>query len=561
MTAQHSIRWILRFALALPTLGAAAPEHLAPLEAKETAKGLLVEWDSKGADFIDLFQEGDDGGWKPLLTATPVRMFLAPAGSPPRFATGNPRMWKFRTVRQDAGWGATALALDAEGNPMICYQKADGSGIALATRRGLRWEVEDVSDGIPRTLHMVVLPNGNPLIAYTTGREGLQCAERKEGGVWLIENIAKGSSHSLAISPGGEPAVTYEGERGVGQTSVLAMAERKGGKWISETVVALSKGVLGGGSLAYGSNDEPGIAYTRSEPREGKPLGVNVLHLIEQKDGIWRDHIVAEDASFQSLAYGAGERAGIAFVAGDGGVGYMGRNNGNWEMSSIDPGRCLAPPSLAFGADDRIHILYQESSDWEKPRLRYASHDGIAWNTQTLWTDTAGLGLSLLADEAGNPVFSFLDEDCELLRYGALMGYQEDATKDDRPIKPVAPHKELEMQGENLKPVLENLLGEWERPEPGKPTEYKILSLGAEGGFTYGMRSPLTYLLQQGIMNIRGSFVFADGTIKAEWKKEGNPLAVFDEEKMEIEVVAVTANQLELLFHPGRTSVVFRRGR
>lgn len=557
---QYSFRRIVLIALALPTLGVAAPEHLAPFEAKETAKGVHVEWDSMGADFIDLFQEGNDGGWKPVLTATPAQMFLAPAGSSIRFATGNPRMWKFRTVRRDAGWGATALAIDAEGKPMICYQKADGSGITLATRRGLRWEVEDIAVGIPRTMQMVVMPNGNPLIVITEG-DGVLCAERSEGGEWVLDKIAKGSAYSLAISPGGEPTVTYGGERGEGQTAVLAMAQRKDGKWISESVLALGKGIIGCATLAYSSNGEPGIAYTRTEPREGKPLGVNPLHLIEQKNGIWKDQKVADDGTYPCLAYGAGERCGIAFLAGDGGVGYLGRNGEIWALNSIDPGRCMSPPSLAFGASNRIHILYQESTDLEKPRLRYASHDGMDWHTQTLWTDTSGVGLSLQSDMAGNPVFSFLDEDGEQLRYGALMEYREDVTKDDRPIKPIAPYKELEMQGEILKPVIENLLGDWERPEPGKPTEYKVLSLDAKGGFAIGMRSPLTYLLEPGMMNLRGSFVFSGGTIKAEWKKEGNQLAVFDEEKMEIEVVSVTANQLELRFHPGRPSEVFRRGK
>jgi len=558
MTLQNFRTVFAAYCLTVASLAAEQADRLQTFEGIKADGGIGVKWDKAGADVVDVFRRKESGEWSQLLVATSLEEAKGLDGDELRFATGNPLMWQFRSVAKGLPTGVTpVIASDDDGNSAISYVAVEAGveRIRLARVNDLHWKSEDVALANAFCVGLVFLPDGKPVIAYSTGDEVIFCAETNAEGAWDSTPVGKAYNFSLAISPVGIPTLAYIGRNDNGITPVVFLVQRTADGWTKEEV-NVAKGIPMGASLAFAPDGHPGIAYQRMVP--GDVLRPRIQLTERTKDG-WQDQEVAADGSFPDLEYDPKGIPWISFFSAKRGVLLASPADGKWKSVVVDAGPCGWFSSLAIGTSGRPSILYQDTTNPMKPRLRYASHDGLAWHRNMLWTAGGDSGLSMMLDPVGRPAFCFVQEDKGLLRYGTLVPYDKDERSDDSPIRPVLPPKEMVMQGEKRPIQIASIIGEWLRPDPTRAAETTKIELTAEGGFTYGLGGGVPGLLPDEFFRYQGTFDFKDGIIIGKWIKEGNRLAFADEEEMRIEVVAVTESHLEVRLHEGRPTEIFRR--
>jgi hypothetical protein len=188
---------------------------------------------------------------------------------------------------------ATALALDAGGDPWIVYAVTDQFSInpppipvRVAHRAGGTWTTESIEGGLgypsveidaSSRLHLC-FDSGTP-----TGHV-LRYAVR-DGGVWSYETVdAHGAGGVLRLDGAGVPHVLYwDGARGA-----LVLAERVGpATWDTTTVPVV--GETGSHAFALASD---GTARVAIASPSSTPVGERVLRYYEQQsDGSWTDEI------------------------------------------------------------------------------------------------------------------------------------------------------------------------------------------------------------------------------------------------------------------------------
>jgi hypothetical protein len=114
----------------------------------------------------------------------------------------------------NTGWQAS-LALDAAGEPHLCYFDLTAHALRYAVRSGGTWTVETVTapigDGGDNSL--VLGPSGEPFIAYRESNAGELRFARRAGGVWGSELVVGGGSVgvscSMALDAEGRPHIAY----------------------------------------------------------------------------------------------------------------------------------------------------------------------------------------------------------------------------------------------------------------------------------------------------------------------------------------------------------------
>ena len=111
----------------------------------------------------------------------------------------------------------TSMVVLPDGNPAIAY--CDNSGLRYARYDGATWQLTTVA-GVGSSsgyTSMAVLPDGNPAITYyNSGTKSLKYASY-DGSIWTIQEIYKdvytetqaGLYSHLAIMPNGQPAVSW----------------------------------------------------------------------------------------------------------------------------------------------------------------------------------------------------------------------------------------------------------------------------------------------------------------------------------------------------------------
>lgn len=524
-----------------------------------------LTWDKGGADFVDIHGKAEDGVSRLLLVRTP-RESATVEGQFGEFEVRNPLMWRFRSVARNVYQSRiTSMALDAQGEPSICYLDvlSESLRLRLATRRGPRWEAEVIMEAAPIRIALGYSPEGMPFVVFTLGDGTLHCADRTAEGEWKVSQIARSRHFAMARSPTGKTGLVYlDGEYSVPNPAALIYAVKSPTGWERETVdVGTEAKPAHSLCLAYSPSGQPGIAYEFHDKPDNPGDFKTNLRLMELTDTGWVGRTVVSEISSPCLAYDPHGNPGFTFHSIRKGLLFATPEGGGWKTTIVDPGPCDAESFLAFGPNGNIGILYRDDPGSEKIRSRYASHDGNGWQSQTLWTEGGEYGQSLVFDRSGNPVISFLAEKGERLRYGTLVPHDEGVTADDNPVKPVAPPKERVMEGEKLPVTRENLEGKWLRPDPREAGSSTMLELTREGGFIYGAEGGIGGMLASSGLAYRGTFSLKDGKITGRWEKKDNPLAFEDVEEMEIEVVALTNTHLELRFHSGRPPQVFQRAK
>lgn len=534
--------------------------HIESVAEKED--GLEVIWEKAGADFVDLYRADSAGGWERILKATSRTSVSGLDGGQKEFQVRNPAMWLFRSVAKDVSqYSLTSISMDSLGLPAICFQElSDTPRIRLATLKGLKWVSEVVVEAQAIDFSLVHLPDGSPLVAFCRFDGELQVAGRKPDGNWEIETIGRSQRLSLAVSPAGIATLAFIEPTTSQEPARMVFAQKTQEGWVTEEVgLEVDAQMVGTVFLSFAPAGQPGIAFSATSAGKTFFDRKTQIHLIERTSSTWEGGPVLDGAITFSFAYDSQGIPGIAFQSREASLEFASPVEGKWKRTLVDPVHSDWIPSLAFGPDGGVGILYQDQKDTMKVRSKYATFDGMGWHTQTLWTEGGQAGQSIDFDSAGYPAISFLSEKGNQLRYGRIVPLDAVQTKDSAAVMPVIPPKELAVEGKKLTVEKANVLGTWRRQDPTEPGQFTEIVMTASGSLSHTLGGGLTGNLPADLFRHQGTFEFQNGIITGIWEQGDIPLAVLEGEGIKFEIVSVTATHLEIRFNPGHPTEVFEK--
>ncbi len=243
-----------------------------------------------------------------------------------------------------------SLRVDAGGTTHIAY---GGENLYYASYKNGTWQVE-TADPAPQVGYHAALTldaDGQPHISYLDpDRETLKYATKDAAG-WHVETVDTGVSRyhdtSIAVSEG-TPIISYSTADG------LKLARRSSSGWTLETIDAVSST---DSSLAVDSQGNPHVVY-----------------------------------------------------AGGSGLRYTHWTSSGWQIEDVGGGMYGgAGVSMALDAGDRPHIVC-EGYDNGTPQRRYAFHDGVAWQYETIDPGSSGGNISVALRADGTPIASYVQE-------------------------------------------------------------------------------------------------------------------------------------------------------
>jgi hypothetical protein len=287
---------------------------------------------------------------------------------------GNPEVVQYEgSVGQHS-----SLALDARGNPHICYYHFGNGDLMYAMRDEDGWHrtTVDWEGTVGKRCSIALDSQGNPHICYMDETHGLVKYAWNTNGNWLTTSVQNsaifgaevpcitdwGQPTSIAIDAGGTPHMSYytAGTFDLGYiTKVndqLVVAAADGG----EDNVGLAS------SLALDSRGSPHISYL--EYVSDIDIRLKYAHKV---DGEWiNEHIPVADP----------------------------------------PNECMGPTAIAVGADGTVHICYF-TNPIGNGSLGYAvKPPGGAWEYDVAdQRGDVGYYCSLVLDAQGNPHVSYWD--------------------------------------------------------------------------------------------------------------------------------------------------------
>jgi hypothetical protein len=237
-------------------------------------------------------------------------------------------------------------------------------------------------------------------------------------------------SSSLALDASGHPHISY-----VGGLTELRYAHDNGSSWQVSAVDTLDQ--MGPyTSLALDTQGRPRISYTSYYD--------GVLNYAQYTGSSWRISEVTTQASWESsLALDTADRPHISYYGGNGDLWYASYNGTSWQTEFVDhEGWTATLSSLALDSADQPHVTYFVfSNDTDEGEIRYARHDGTAWQIEGVErTVRVGMGNSLAVDTAGRPHISYLDtsdEDNDALKYAWFDGTAWQTGVVERELGPV----------------------------------------------------------------------------------------------------------------------------
>lgn len=185
-----------------------------------------------------------------------------------KYALKSPSGWTVTTVDLYGGSNAhPSLAFSPAGLPMIAYHRSgDDTGLSAARFNGSSWTIDNV-DGGDTGYHPVLVfsPTGFAAIAYDDIEDGgIGYAHAAAGeGSWDSSTLpAPGANQpSLAFDPNREPSIAYQ----IGVSS-LHLSRLVDGSWVTTTIDEQdpeSEGTkeLTGISLAFSPSGQPAVTY------------------------------------------------------------------------------------------------------------------------------------------------------------------------------------------------------------------------------------------------------------------------------------------------------------
>jgi len=318
-------------------------------------------------------------------------------------------------------WGnSAALALDAADHPHIAYYDAANGDLKYAYFDGTTWftETVDSTGNVGRWASLAVDAAGRPHVSYHDDTNNtLKYAYLTPTG-WISTTVEAqgGEFTSLALDQAGRPHISHL------SSGMYAMryAYFDGTAWFSETVDYAQGSVYT--SIALDGNNQPRIAYYRAD--------IDYLQYAYRESGSWQIQVVdfaggrgaslaLDSAGLPYISYLEG---GYCYFYGTCGLLLASNHGAGWEIQTVDrPGRTGSFASLALDPAGHPHISYISSTAYLGAVMKYATWDGLAWQTEVV--DSEGNGFTSLAlDANGFPRISYSAGPSRTLRYASFNG-------------------------------------------------------------------------------------------------------------------------------------------
>jgi len=402
----------------------------------------------------------------PLLLRLPLvaKNHLVPSG------------WRLQCVDCPPVFEVQALAVSAEGRPVIAF--SDSEGLYYARYDGTAWQQETLEAGFsgnaPRNIVLEMDQSRTPHLAYVRGGQVLYA--RRAGDTWVRTPIGPGASPvSLVLDADGRPRIAYVSSDGLaygrwdGTTWVtdtvagpssspsdlaldragdlhmayliggaqLDYARWDGSTWFTETVaVASGEGdsacSLGVGLLALDGAGTPHISYVRW--RESWPPSSEVIYARRSTAGIWDASIVGsfslhmrvfaltslvvDDAGMPHLTY-------LLDFEGIRNVVYAHRD-GDWAdelvVSFFPVGVYRSDPSVAVDPAGKPYVAYYDG--WTS-ELSCVHPEGETWSASVVTVrgaNNVGRGNRLALDRSGKAHIAYAGTGYASLKYAQWDG-------------------------------------------------------------------------------------------------------------------------------------------
>jgi hypothetical protein len=272
-------------------------------------------------------------------------------------------------------YDGTEMALDADGDPLICFYDNAASALGVAEWNGAAWEVvtaDNVGD-VGQDCSIVVGANGNVHVAYLSADEYDIRYARRIGANWnaltLYESGYIGLATDITLAPDGEPRISY----------IDGTVQEAGYIWFE------------------------GAGYIGSRPDDWRTIGGQATGIV---------------ASTTTESYIAGYDQESGFVT------IFKGHDLTWDVYDVDGMETEAKVGwdLAFAGDDSgaLHLAYYDQTNGE------ASYAWGPWGDMQTeifdGSDWCGHPLDLAVEGNGRPHVCYFSSTAQELRYGYRVG-------------------------------------------------------------------------------------------------------------------------------------------
>jgi hypothetical protein len=319
-------------------------------------------------------------------------------------------------VSEYAGYTFTSLALDGKDRPHISYSaSASDRSLMYAWYDGTVWHVEPVDDlGYGTSVSLALNDSGQPSISYYS-RSALKLA-RHDGILWHIETVDNkgetGLDASIALDGAGRPHISYS----TGYPDfTLKYAWYDENVWHVEIVDDVGDNYtdLYDISLALDKEGQQHISYSVKSPDRAlkHAWSDGIMWHIETVDSAQGDEY--NDYQFTSLSLDREGQPHISYVRDEPGIDYPDcvlryawHDGITWQAETVDSASSSTVISLALDRNSLPHISY---ADYHHPSyvLKHAWYDGNTWNHEIVYRGYDATFTSLALDKDDRPHISY----------------------------------------------------------------------------------------------------------------------------------------------------------
>jgi PKD repeat protein len=332
------------------------------------------------------------------------------------------------------------LALDAAGNPHICYLSSDYD-LRYAYKDSSGWHIETVDkvegDMVGRSNSIIIDSTGNPHISYIDNINGLKYAHKDSSG-WHVEEIDSFESNedtwtTIDLDSLNNPHIAYS------HYDMKYASKDPDGQWHTEYILCPDYDPLGDyncpymgegryPSLKLDSKDYPHICYNVGW--SGNSADGDIIHVYKDETG-WHNEYALQGGDFRekSLAIDAFDNLHVTYYDRSLQIlGYMFKNSSGWYSlpNDVDPG---AIPGVISGEpfvvdyNDGFPVGFFNSLALDNSGnpytsyflgypyndLKYAFLDSSGWHREVIASEGyVGVDVSIALDSSDNPHISYV---------------------------------------------------------------------------------------------------------------------------------------------------------
>ncbi|MBU0945883.1 MAG: hypothetical protein KKE53_15690 [Proteobacteria bacterium] len=289
-------------------------------------------------------------------------------------------------------------------------------GLVLANAEA--WNIQTIDPDEVHSTSIVMDSHNRPHISYHDYTSGALKYARFNGTTWDIQAVDPvgnyGGGTSIALDNNDSPHISYYDEPNVR----LKYAYWTGSAWHIE---AVSPQWSNGrdSSLALDSNGYPHISWS----------GGGVYHLMYTKwtGSTWETTDIESDARHKSLVLDSNGHPHISYYVAlpYNYLKYATYNGISWntevvDTSDVPDGSVGSANSMALDSNNRPHIAYSDDSN---KTIKYAKWTGTEWVKETVDSSTISYNsVALALDSSNTPHISYTTDSSGSLHYARLTG-------------------------------------------------------------------------------------------------------------------------------------------